>query len=420
MRNPRDWISILDETLIPIRRLQTLENIFLFALFLSCTIPYAVAAGVTVISPAEIFAGLFILWRWTVGGVEPAKLSRGVRRLIWGFRCFAIWTGVLWLFSRNSFDRRGMFLAWTLAALLLECLLRSPWIDGKRIASLFVWAALPTVVWGALQHALGIGLAPKDLAGWGINASSFPITGFFGHSNDLAAYLYWPLLVCVGLVLALKSRARIAFALLAFLYAVVMFWTISRTTFLALAFVAVIATLALLIRRRSIFLLAVATGAGLTAIAITWIITTIPRAQIDSVLSGRLELWNRGLHLILSDKFLLPFGYSLNSTIKNPNIWWLPHNIYSLAWLEFGWPGILGLIGLGGYLIYSGWKRYDDLRRQFLTVVLWAGLTGLFVVGGMADLYFHEPYVILIFICVLALWTAQIRAIDDSRFTGTP
>ncbi len=395
-----------------IRRREIIEAVLLFLLFFSCTIPYSPIAGSVIVSPSEIFAFLFILWRWTVGGTDAAALDRGVRRLIWGFRIFAVWSGILWLFSSDWIDRRGMFVDWVLAALLADCLVRSPWKDWRRTASLFVLAAIPTAVWGVLQRAMGIGLPPKDLAGWGMNAASFPIYGFFGHSNDLAAYLYWPLLVCVGLILAYKTRRRIAFVLLAVLYAVVMYWTISRTTLFALVFVAVIAALALLIRRRSIFALAFAAGAGLSAIGIAWIFTTVPRWRIDAVLSGRLELWNRGLQLIFTDKFLLPFGYSLGSTANNPSIWWLPHNIYSLAWLEFGWPGILGLIGLGVYLIYSGWKRYDEIRGRPWAVVLWGGLAGLFLIGGMADLYFHEPYVIISFICVLGLWAAMLREMD--------
>jgi hypothetical protein len=94
------------------------------------------------------------------------------------------------------------------------------------------------------------------------------------------------------------------------------------------------------------------------------------------------------------------------------NIWWLPHNIYTLAWLEFGIPGLLLLIGWGGLFLYTGWKRYENLRTHFSAGILWAGIAGLFLINGMASLYFHESYVILNFLCVSALWTAQIRAID--------
>ena len=413
LNDPRNLIANLSSITVSKRLLETIEAVLLFALFFSCTIPYIPLVGSTLISPSEILAWLFIVWRWAVGSAEDPKLDRGSRWLIWGFRIFAVWAGLLWFFSNNSTDRSGMFDDWLVAALLVECLLRSPWNDWRRIASLYVLAAIPTVVWGVLQHAMGIGLAPKDLAGWGRHAASIPIAGFFGHSNDLAAYLYWPLLICVGLIVAYPSRRRIGFILLATLYALVMYWTISRTTLVALVFVALVAALALLIRRRSVFLLAVGIVAGASAIAITWIFTTIPKWRIDAVLSGRLELWNHGLQLIASDKFLLPFGYALGSTADNPSIWWLPHNIYSLAWLEFGWPGILCLLSLGVYLIYSGWKRFDALQTRFPATVLWGGIGGLFLIGGMADLYFHEPYVIINFICVLGLWAAMIREMDS-------
>ena len=69
-----------------------------------------------------------------------------------------------------------------------------------------------------MQHAMGIGLSSKDLSGWGINAASFPITGFFGHSNDLAVYLFWPLLVGVGLFAAIRSWCKIPYLVLTLLF----------------------------------------------------------------------------------------------------------------------------------------------------------------------------------------------------------
>lgn len=419
MKNPRRLISTIQETAIPIGRLETVELMILFALCLSCTIPYTVLAGSFTISTAEIFAWLFILWRWTVGGAETAKLDRGIRWLIRGFRIFAIWAGILWLSSGDWIDRRGMFVRWVLAALLFECLLRRPWNHWKRLAAVFVWAALPVVIWGVLQHVMGVGLAPKDLSGWGRNASSFPITGFFGHSNDLAVYLYWPLLVSAGLASSFRSWRRVIFILLTLLYSLVMYWTISRSTLLAIIFVAVLTVLVVLIRRRRIFLVAVIAGAILTALAIAWVFLTIPLDRINHTLSGRLDLWNQGLQLILSDKFLLPFGYNLSASSGNPSIWWLPHNIYTLFWLEYGWPGILVLIGLAIYFLYSGWKRYDSLRSHFPTAVLWTGMVGLFLINGMGSLYFHETYVVITFLCVTAVWAAQIIEIDFPLATGT-
>jgi len=418
MRHPRERTSINRDAPISIHWLEILEGVFLFALFLSCTIPYTVLAGSVIISPAEIFAGLFILWRWTAGRTEWARLDRGVKRLIWGFRVFAVWSGLLWLSSGDWVDRRGMFVDWAFAALLVDCLLRSPWNDWKRIASLYVWAALPTSVWGVMQHAMGIGLAPKDFAGWSSNASSILIKGFFGFPNDLAVYIYWPLLVCIGLTWAYHSWRRIVYALLTLLYGLVLYWTISRTTLLAVVFVAVLTALVVLIRRRRIFLVAVIAGAAVTALAIAWIFLTIPLDRINLTLSGRFDAWSQSLQLIFSDKYLLPLGYNLIGSGNNPSIWWLPHNIYLLSWLEFGWPGVLLLVGLVGYLLYSGWKRYGELRSHFPVAVLWGGIAGLFFVGGMADLYFHEPYVIINFICVLGLWAAQLRWIDASPSSG--
>jgi hypothetical protein len=45
-------------------------------------------------------------------------------------------------------------------------------------------------------------------------------------------------------------------------------------------------------------------------------------------------------------------------------------------------------------------------------------MAGLFLIGGMADLYFHEPYVTINFLCVMALWAAQIREIGSPLAAG--
>jgi hypothetical protein len=417
IKHPHDLISILQAVQGSIRRLEKLEYVLLFALFLSCTTSYRIPVGSTTISPAEIFSWLFILWRWTVGGTESSKLGRGVRRLIWAFRAFAVYAGILWFFSNDWLLRREMFTDWLLAALLIDCLLRSPWRNWKPVAALFVLAALPNGVWGVLQHVMGIGLMAKDLSGWGRNAASFPIMGFFGWSNDLAVYLYWPLLACVGLAAVFRSWRRIPFLALALLYSLVMYWTISRSTFLTLGFAAIITLFLLLFRRRRQFLLAMAILIGLAALGLAWILHTKSLAWINYTLSGRLDLWNQGLQIIVSDKYLLPFGYL---SIPPPNLryWWLPHNIYTLSWIEFGIPGFLFLIGLGGFFLYAGWKRYEKLRIHFPATALWTGLAGLFLINGMASLYFHEPYVIVNFLCAAAIWLWQIREIDLPPSSG--
>ena len=124
-----------------------------------------------------------------------------------------------------------------------------------------------------------------------------------------------------------------------------------------------------------------------------------------------MNLWNEGLQIIFSDKYLLLFGYL---SIPRVSIWWLPHNIYTLSWIEFGVPGFLLLISLGVFFLYAEWKRHGELRSRLPDAVLWAGMAGLFLINGITSLYFHEAYVIINFICVAAIWVAQIREIDSS------
>jgi hypothetical protein len=417
MKHPRELATTTPSIRIPSNHLEKVEYVFLFGLFLSCATEYRIPSPGTSVSLAEIFSCLFILWRWTVGGMENAQLGRGIRRLIWAFRLFAIYAGILWLFSNNWLDRRGMFADWALAAVLVDCLLRSRWSDWKPVAALFILAALPNAVWGVLQHAMGLGLAPKGLFGWGGGATSSPIMGFFGNSNNLAVYLYWPLLVCAGLVTASLTWRRIPFLALTLLYGLVLYWTVSRSTLLTVGFVVIVLLFLFFFHHRKQFFIAAAIGTVLAALTILSIFLTQPLAWINSILSDRLNLWNAGLQIIFSDKYLLPFGY-LAIPPAGLSVWWVPHNIYIISWIEFGVPGFLLLIGLGGFFLYSGWRRYDKLRTHFPTAVLWGGLAGLFLINGMAILYFQEPYSIINFLCVAAIWAAQLREIDASPALG--
>jgi len=417
MKHSRELAATIRSIRITANHLEKVEYVFLFGLFLSCATDYLIPSPRTSVSPAEIFSCLFILWRWTVGGMENAQLGRGIRRLIWAFRLFAIYAGILWLFSNDWFNRRGMLVDWVLAALLVDCLLRSRWSDWKPVAALFILAALPNAVWSALQHAMGLGLAPKGLFGWGGGATSSPIMGFFGYSNNLATYLYWPLLVCAGMVAASRTWRRIPYLALTLLYGLVLYWTISRSTLLTVGFVVVVLLFLFLFHHRKQFLIAAAIGTVLAALAVSWIFLTQPLAWINSILSDRLNLWNAGLQIIFSNKYLLPFGY-LTIPPTGLSIVWVPNNIYILSWIEFGVPGFLLLIGLGGFFLYSGWRRYDKLRTRFPTAVLWGGLAGLFLINGMAILYFQETYIIINFLCVTAIWAAQLREIDSPVAPG--
>jgi hypothetical protein len=400
----------------------TIDILLLFGLFLGCSLPYRVTVGTMTFGLAELFAFLFILWRWRAGGEGIPGLRGKELWLVRGFWAFAIWSGFVWLLSMNWLERREMVFDWIVAALLITLLLQSEPKDWKRVAVLYVLAALPNILLGILQRALGIGLQPKDFTGWRRYASTLPITGFFNHSNDLAAYLYWPFLISAGLTMEFRRWRRVFFATVTLLCGLVLYGSISRSTLLTLGAILVALALMKLLPERGKFRIAILIFMGIAVLGLATVFLTQPLRSIDRFLSGRLNLWNRALQVITNDRLLLPMGFISNQP-NGASIWWLPHNIYILSWIEFGMPGFLLLLGLGAFLLRWGWQRYEAFRGHLPGALLWLGIGGLFLLNGMDSLYFHEPYAIINFICVAAIWIAQLREIDLSSSasnTGLP
>jgi len=395
---------------------EKIEYLFLFLLFLSCSTPYRISTGAFSIGLTEIGAWVFIFWRWITGERAEEETGRTARWLTWGLRAIAVWAGILWLISENWAGRREMFYDWLLAALVFSAVLRSPIRDSKRLALIFVLAALPNAILGVMQHFSGIGLAPKDFSGWSRGAAFFPVYGFFGHSNDLAVFLYWPFLMAAGLIFSRKGWSRLMYAVLTVLFGLALYWTVSRATLLTLGVMVVILAMMYFLPRRKAFLTAMAAGLGAAVLLLAGIFLSQPLSRINRILSGRLDLWGGALQVISGDPWLMPFGYlSLSGSHNGFSVFWLPHNIYLLSWIEYGWPGLLLQIGMAAFFLAGGLKRYAGLRLHPAAACLWAGLAGLFLINGMASLYFHEPYVIVNFICVAAIWVFQIREIDSTH-----
>jgi O-antigen ligase len=397
---------------IPSAVLEKIEYLMLFLLFLSCSSPYRITTDSLSLGLTEIFAWGYIFWSWVTGGRVEAEAGRTARWLIRGLWAIAVWAGFLWLISENWVMRREMFFDWVLASLVFSALLRSP-VKVSRLVLIFVLAAIPNAVLGVMQHLTGIGLAPKDFSGWSEGAAFFPVYGFFGHSNDLAVFLYWPFLLAGGLAISRRGGSRLLYAAMAVLFGLVLYWTVSRSTLLTLGVVAAILALMYFLPRKKAFLAAMGAGLGAAILLVAAVFLTQPAERINVILSGRLNLWGSALRVISGDPLLLPFGY-LSIPPANLPVFWLPHNIYLLSWIEYGWPGILLMIGMAGFFLSGGLKRYAGLRRNPSAACLWAGLAGLFLVNGMASLYLHEPYVIVNFVCIAAIWIFRIREIESS------
>jgi O-antigen ligase len=393
--------------------LESVEHVLLFLLFFTCSTSQRISFDSFSIGWAEVIALLYILWRCVTGGSRDERAERGARWLIRGLFAMAGWAGMVWILSANWENRRMVTFNWLLALPVFLCLLRSPVRDWRRLAQLMVLAALPNVILGIVQHVLGIGLAPKDLSGWGKEATSSPVTGLFQHSNDLALYLYWPFLLSIGLSFAFRGVKRLVYTATAVLLAVTLYWSFSRSILITLTVLAVLLTLAITLSRKRIFLVILAAGTALAVLALVWIVQTHSYGEINRLLSGRLTLWERTLQLISEDPLYLPLGYLIPPP-DGTRVFWLPHNVYLLFWVEFGWFGLFLLVGGAVYLLREGWMRYEKLRAHKPAAVVWLGWAGIFAVDGLVSLSVHETHFILSLLGIAVIWRHLLREIDTT------
>jgi hypothetical protein len=375
-------------------------QILLFAFFVSLSAGWEIPAQGPLIYLAGFFALLLILFLWIAeppARLSPPSLSN--RPVIFAFRGFAAWAGLLWVLAPNWGMRTGTVLGWFLSALVLSSLLGRRNLDWRQASLLFALGALPVTGAGLYQHFAAIGLYRKDLVGWFAGATSVPVVGFFGHPNDFANYLYWPLLAAGGTAFEVRGWRRAALLGLALLLALVILWTYSRATLLAVLFAAVVWLGSRFLRRKRDFILGLAALVVLASAALLW---AIHRYSARQVLSGRLQLWTRAVQDILHGPYYLIAGYL---AVPSPRlrVFYYPHNIYLLIWTLYGVVGLAALMALGIFLLRLGWRLYRELRDQPTFAALWAGMAGFFLVNGMVSFYFQETYDQLMFVTVLVL-----------------
>jgi hypothetical protein len=402
-RSPRNAYGILD-------------GCFLFLLFLSFSFPLRITIGsFEYYTLPEIAAFLYIVWRFASRPKESAKPNAAVSFFLRACWLAVAWIAVLWLCASNWQDRHGPLLDWILAVTLLTIIVRFPpkIPEGiKRYATLFVLAALPNVIYGVVQFFIGSGLRHKDLLGWRWRAGSIPVNGFFTSPNDLAIFVFWSLLLAVGLAVAERrwNYRRMAFTVLAVVYGFVLFGTYSRLT-LAAAICALAAFFLLPVLQRKHFLWL----SALYPLSVVGVVVGVSQFYpIRKLLSHRLVLWQRTLNVIFQNPVNLLFGYLSSARLRGASIWWIPHNIYLLAWVEFGIVGFLGLVALAVFLAVQSWKHFESLRTNPLWAALTLALGGMMLIIGMGSLYLFEGFTLLTFFTLVALWCVLFNGLSAS------
>ena len=384
---------------------------FVLVLFVSLSMGQHVSSGPWTVQVSEPFAGVTIAGIWALGSpsTDGRTLRGGARRLLaLGFWVMAAWCVILWLIGENWQARSGLVWPWIICALLVTILPSKLQADWNSIAFLFVLGAIPLTAMAFAQHFAGVGYGHKSLLGWVTGTSTVPVTGFMGFPNDMAGYLLWPLVVSVGLVFSGSKLRRTISTLCVVLLGAALFWTYSRGALLSVLVAVVLFTVLLSLRHRRDALIALLVAGMAAGIAAALVLARYPIAQLTS---GRPLLWAKTLGIIGSDRLWLLFGY-LSVIPPDLQVWWYPHNIYLLSWMQFGLLGFLFLAAIVGYLVRLGWVSFDALRKGKAAAALWSGTLGFFLVEGMVANDLLEPYSLLTFACALMILAGLI---DQAR-----
>jgi hypothetical protein len=396
------------------------DGLLLFSLFLALSSPFEMGFGWTTFAVAEPMILLLIVWCLFIRRFDRERDGSSDTLWLPVSAGFSVWAGFLWFLADNWKDRtpvlHALLLGIPLFYLLHRYFLKSEG-DWKNVASLFILSAVPNVLLGFFQHVNGIGIAAKSILGWGGQATNIPISGFFYHPNDFAVYLYWPLVFAAGLCIQSGRWRRLFYGCFVIISCLELYWSGSRSTILTLAICIVALLLLLWLRQKRSFVLGMAALTGIAALGLAWVIRNFlpPGYSLSMVMSGRDVHWIQVIGFIVNSIALLPIGYL---HIPYP-LEYQPHNIYLMAWFYYGWPGVILVLGFAWQVIRVWLKKYSILRVNLMLAVLWTGMAGFFFINGMAILYFHEPFFMLAFVCVAAMW-ARIHAMLFPRLVSRP
>jgi hypothetical protein len=379
------------------------DNVLLFTLFLALSTPLELGFGLTIFWIGEPIALLLVVW-WFFARRASRQTAYSESRWIKYFFGFVLWAVILWGVSENWQNRTPILHALMIGAPLLV-ILRRYYVerngDWKEVSALFVFSSLPNLIVGLFQHENGIGIGPKGIFGWGGVATSIPMSGFFGHPNDFAVYLYWPLIFAAGLISQYGRWGRWFFGGVTLLCISELIWSDSRSTIITLSICLVALVLMRSMAQRRWFVF----GMGIIAclaflVGLSLVYFLPPGYTISMAMSGRDIHWAQVIGFIFHSAACLPFGF-LGTPFP---LEFQPHNIYLMAWFYYGWPGLFVLLA-AAWSVFQIWQRYySSLRKQWLLASAWMGMAGFFFINGMGILYFHEPFFLIGFFCVVILW----------------
>jgi hypothetical protein len=396
-------------------RWTTGEVVFtLFILLLSFQIP--IISGTSLgFSCVEIFV-FIALSLYLVNPRRAYSVSRvwkmdPMMRVLIGW---SVWGIIVWAVSSNwkygINETRWIFLS-AVAYYFLRVIFNTGWEQKIKI---FLLVSVGIALITDLQGLAGIFLPPftalpekeffLSLNGGITHAVA---VGFFKHPNAFGGFIYWPMLLSLGLVMKNTTRK---WGMIGFLFFGFSLFLSDYRTLLLGAMLAIVLFALLMVKfsqRQWTLLLSGVSVFSILGFVVFYLANSASHFFVT--FTGRVLLWISVFPIVTfsMQTLLLGIGGALPVGIFTGLGAVDPHNAYLYMLVHYGLPGLIILASIIGIVVHHGWKanRMGVFQANPVAGALWIGLLVWFITS-FADSRLTTPEWQFQFVFLLALFMA--------------
>jgi hypothetical protein len=400
----------------------TNENIILvlFVCLLSFQLP--ISGGPKIIySCVELF--ILVIAALFGFGIFPCK--KDVQdifikdHMTWILIAWSVWSVVVWFADSNwayGINETRWVLLSVVAYIYFRIIFRQQW-EWK--VKLFLIVCVGIAFIADLQSITGLFQPPftsvpvKDFfqqSGKGDFTPFSVAVGFFNHPNAFGGFVFWPMLLSLGLMGEKKTRVWGGFAFLFFGFS--LFLSGYRTLLLGAGLAVVLFILLrfnLSFKKWAFLLLGVCV---VSAIGFMGFYLANKTSLFFGTFTGRVSLWSSVVPIVTfsPQTFLFGSGTNLPMGIYNGLAVADPHNAYLYMLVHYGLPGLIIYFAVIGIIMRHGWQSYrvGEVQKNPIVGVLWIGFIVWFLTA-IADSRLTTPEWQLEFVLLIALFLASPR-----------
>ncbi len=209
--------------------------------------------------------------------------------------------------------------------------------------------------------------------------ASFAV-GFFSHPNGFAMYLFAGLMIALGQLQERRNKL-LFFILVVIPIAFSLYYTYAKASLLVALSLLPVYWLNHRVRSTSALLGILGAGLIMGAFVLWQTIRYVPSTTFITFW-WRIGLWQIGVDLLGNYPQVLLFGNGLDIFAQTA-YYGQPHNLYLYLLLQYGLPGLVLVLILGGYFWTLGFRLRKSglLKVNPMLAALWFAVTGYFAIG---------------------------------------